>query len=123
MRETLQLISPTAGAAPVVHISLDELRAQRASQPVTVVDIRSPDEFDAGHVDGAINIPLEALADRTGELPKDALIVTVCTKGGRRSERAAEQLRSCGFTSTRFLAGGTLGWMQSKSPEQEPPGE
>ena len=43
-----------------------------------IVDLRSPDEFAAGHVEGAINIPLDALAERASELPQGAVIVTVC---------------------------------------------
>src|SRR5690606_35784461 len=66
-----------------------------------VVDVRSPDEFAAGHVDGAINIPLDTLADSAAALPRDAAIVTVCGKGGGRSERAASALRALGFRSAR----------------------
>jgi len=74
--------------------------------------VRSPEEFGAGHVEGAINIPLDSLSDRATELPKDALVVTVCSQGGGRSERAAEQLRAIGFLSARSLCGGTQAWMR-----------
>ena len=77
-----------------------------------VVDVRSPEEFAAGHVDGAINIPLDTLAERVSEIPKDARVVTVCGKGGGRSEGAAEQLRALGFRSARPLCGGTQRWLQ-----------
>src|SRR3990172_6990304 len=74
--------------------------------------VRSPEEFAAGHVDGAVNIPLDALAARAPELPRDALVVTVCAKGGGRSEQAADQLRARGFTAVRFLRGGTEAWLK-----------
>jgi rhodanese-related sulfurtransferase len=74
--------------------------------------VRSPDEFAAGHVDGAINLPLDTLADGAVALPKDASIVTVCGKGGGRSERAAAELRALGFRSARSLCGGTQAWQQ-----------
>jgi MFS family permease len=77
-----------------------------------IVDVRSPEEFAAGHVDGAINIPLDVLTQRTSELPKRAAVVTVCGKGGGRSARAAEQLRALGFSSARSLCGGTQAWTQ-----------
>ena len=77
-----------------------------------IVDVRSPEEFAAGHVDGAVNIPLDALAARAPELPRDALVVTVCAKGGGRSVQAADQLRARGFTSARSLCGGTEAWLK-----------
>ena len=77
-----------------------------------IIDVRSPEEFAAGHVDGAVNIPLDALAARAPELPRDALVVTVCAKGGGRSEQAADQLRARGLTSVRSLCGGTEAWLK-----------
>jgi len=77
---------------------------------VVVVDVRSPEEFSAGHVDGAVNIPLEALTARAPELRTGATIVTVCGKGGGRSERAAQELRALGVRSARSLCGGTNAW-------------
>lgn len=77
-----------------------------------LVDVRDPDEFAAGHVDGAINIPLDSLDARAAELPEDATVVTVCGKGGGRSEQAAEKLRALGFVSARSLCGGTLAWRE-----------
>ena len=59
---------------------------------------------------GAVNVPLDALGDRHGELRRDALLVTVCGKGGGRSERAAERLRELGFRHVRSLCGGTDAW-------------
>ncbi len=79
-----------------------------------VVDVRSPEEFAAGHVDGAINIPLDALPARATELPRDAVIVTACGKGGGRSEQAAAELRARGL-ATRSLCGGTRAWQELSS--------
>ena len=90
-------------------MGLDELRD---ATHTVVVDVRSPDEFAQGHVAGAINIPLDTLAGRLSELPRNAPIVTVCGKGGGRSDQAAAQLRSQGFSSARSLCGGTIAWMQ-----------
>jgi rhodanese-related sulfurtransferase len=49
----------------------------RTGEKVLIVDVRSPEEFAAGHVEGAINIPSDQLATQPGELPADARIVTV----------------------------------------------
>ncbi len=84
-----------------------------------LIDVRSPEEFAAGHVEGAINIPLDALAERAPELPRGASVVTVCGKGGGRSESAAAQLRALGFDSARSLCGGTQAWMRWATTAQE----
>lgn len=105
MRETLR--RPAPPPAPVGCVEPQDLG--RLSGAV-VIDVRSPEEFAAGHVDGAINVPLEALAARAAAFPKGAVLVTVCGKGGGRSERAATALRALGFHSARSLCGGTQAW-------------
>jgi rhodanese-related sulfurtransferase len=72
-------------------------------EKLLVIDVREPKEFEAGHVPGAVNIPLEALAKKIGEMqvPKDTAIVTVCEHGGR-SSRAAIELRKMGYKTTSF---------------------
>ncbi len=105
MRETLR---PTITREPPC-MDLDELRD---ATNTVIVDVRSPEEFAQGHVASAINIPLDTLADHLAELPRNASIVTVCGKGGGRSDQAAAQLRSHGFSSARPLCGGTSAWIQ-----------
>jgi MFS family permease len=80
-----------------------------------VVDVRSDEEFAAGHIDGALHIPLDSLAERASEIPKDAFVITACGKGGGRSDRAAIELRALGFGSARPLCGGTLAWLELTS--------
>jgi len=113
MTETLrrQPLLPTEPALATC-VESTELDALCGQQRVFIVDVRSPEEFAAGHVDGAVNIPLDALAARAPELPRDALVVTVCAKGGGRSEQAADQLRARGFTAVRSLCGGTEAWLK-----------
>jgi rhodanese-related sulfurtransferase len=106
MRETLgRAVAPAAPGC----IEPEQLRA---AGNVVVVDVRSPEEFAAGHVQGALNIPLEELAQRAGTLPRAAAIVTACGKGGGRSDAAAALLRGLGFESVRPLCGGTQAWLQ-----------
>jgi rhodanese-related sulfurtransferase len=99
--EAAELITPAA------------LAAQRAG-PVAplVVDVRDPEEYTAGHIQGALNIPLDHLATRLGELPHDREVVTYCNmhqKGLSRGERAAALLRERGYTA-RALDGGLPAW-------------
>ena len=62
-----------------------------------LLDVRTDDEFSAGHVDGAKNIPVDDLNQRLTELPRESPIVVYCGSG-RRAHRAAVQLESAGYT-------------------------
>ncbi len=62
----------------------------------TLVDVRSEGEFAAGHVDGAINIPVDGIRDRLAEVPRNKPVVLYC-RSGMRSGRAAGILRDEGF--------------------------
>jgi rhodanese-related sulfurtransferase len=95
------------------EISRAELRARRAAgEVVVVVDVRSAEDFAAGHVDGAIHLPLAALEADPTRLPLDRPLVTVCGKGGGRSEAAAAALAAAGARDVGFLQGGTAGWLE-----------
>ncbi len=108
MSETLRhTVTPIASAPTCMELS--ELFSMAR---VVIVDVRSPEEFAQGHIARAINVPLDALARRASELSRDASIVTVCGKGGGRSDQAAAQLRAAGFLSVRALCGGTHAWMK-----------
>ncbi len=61
-----------------------------------IVDVRSPGEFQSGAYPGAVNIPVQELQHRLGELPKDRPIVVYCASGGR-SASAERLLRASGF--------------------------
>jgi phage shock protein E len=62
----------------------------------TLVDVRTPEEFAARHIDGARNIPVDEIAQRTGEIPRDKPVVVYCLSGGR-SAHAAKVLRGAGY--------------------------
>jgi phage shock protein E len=63
-----------------------------------LLDVRMPDEFASGHVDGAVNIPVQVLGQRLAEVgAKDREVVVYCKSGGR-SARAAAELRQAGYS-------------------------
>lgn len=70
----------------------------------TLIDARSPEEFIQGHVQGAINIPVDQLEELRGELPQqpDAAILVYC-KSGKRARRLADTLAAQGYTNVRVL--------------------
>ena len=112
MRETLRReasFEPTKADASCI-----EPEALARTEGAVIIDVRSPDEYAEAHVDGALNIPLDVLADRAAELSKDALLVTACGKGGGRSEQGAALLRELGFASVRSLCGGTAAWLAQR---------
>jgi rhodanese-related sulfurtransferase len=78
------------------------------------VDVRSAEEYAAGHVPGALNIPLDKLAFRLDELPEHAQVVTVCSMGNR-SLRGAEKLARL-ERSALSLRGGTKAWAAAGHP-------
>jgi rhodanese-related sulfurtransferase len=68
-----------------------------------LIDVRTPAEFAAGHIPGALNIPLQELEQRMGELePKQAPIVLYC-RSGNRSSSAARALKAAGYAAVHDL--------------------
>ena len=86
-----------------------ELDAQ-VREGAVLVDVRTPEEFQAGHIPGAINIQVDDLRDRCTELPKQHVIV-YC-KVGQRGHTAANLLRECGVRAVN-LDGGFETWRHS----------
>jgi len=72
---------------------------------VSVVDVREPDEYIAGHISGAIHIPLSTIPVRLGELDKSQTHYLICEAGGR-SAQAGMFLEVQGFDVVN-IAGGT----------------
>ncbi len=78
-----------------------------------VLDVREDDEWAAGHIDGALHIPLQELPARTPELP-DAQTLVVCKVGGR-SAQAVAYLAQQGYDVVN-LDGGMLDWEAAGRP-------
>lgn len=76
-----------------------------------VLDVREPDEFAAGHIPGAINIPLHTVARRTPMLiPNRRRPIIVCCGTGARSLPAVQVLAAIGYTNLYNLHGGIMRW-------------
>jgi len=72
-----------------------------------VVDVRTPAEYAAGHVPGAVNLPVEEVARWADTLPKDKPVYLYC-RSGNRSRQAAEYLKKKGYTNLYNVEGGVL---------------
>lgn len=93
---------------------------ERASDPLQealdagalILDVRSVFEFHAGHVTGAVNVPLEELDERLGELGPSARTIVVYCRSGARSRQAAQVLERAGFD---VLDAGTMAALGSRN--------
>jgi rhodanese-related sulfurtransferase len=87
-------------------VSLSELDQISQTGDVIIVDVRPASEFAAGHVDGAVNIPVAELADRINELPRAANIVAYC-RGPYcvMAASAVKQMRESGYDAVRLAVG------------------
>ena len=99
------------GSATYEQISGAEAKALMDSDSgYIIIDARTQEEYDQGHIPGAILIPEYEIADRAEkELPdKDQLILVYC-RSGRRSKIAAEELVKLGYTNVKEF-GGIIDW-------------
>ena len=96
---------------PVVpEVDVDQFE-QAKTTAAAVIDVRQPDEYDAGHVPGARLIPLPEVAQRIAEVPTDGEVYVICLSGSR-SARATDFFRRQGVDA-RNVAGGTKAWVES----------
>ena len=86
------------------------------SETHLLVDVRTPEEFASGHIAGAVNIPLDALQNRLGEVSSDQPVVVYC-RSGNRSAQAAQILERAGYNSIYDL-GGIIAWTGQGFPVQ-----
>jgi rhodanese-related sulfurtransferase len=88
--------------------------ATASGSGATVVDVREPREYAAGHVPGAVNIPMGRLTGRLGEIDRSAPVYVVCATGNR-SSAMTDVLIAAGFDAYN-VAGGTAAWARSGRP-------
>ena len=109
---------PPAAAAGVRRLSAGGLqqllRAAHADTPL-LVDVREVPEFAAGHLPGAVNIPLGELPQRLAELAPHPSPVFICRSGGRSMQACQLALRA-GLPAPANLEGGLLAWAREIDP-------
>ena len=86
-------------------------------EDAVLVDIRDNKEFGAGHIAGALSIPLSSVDTRIGELEayKNTPVVLVC-KMGQHASATGRKLRAQGFSNVRRLSGGMAEWTANSLP-------
>lgn len=101
-------LAPTKG---VSNITTAELREKMKTKQTGAqfIDVRTPGEYKGNHIKGFKNIPLQQLANKTGELTKDQEVVVIC-QSGMRSSQAAKLLKKAGFNNITNVKGGMSAW-------------
>ncbi|SCK30978.1 rhodanese-like domain-containing protein [Vogesella sp. LIG4] len=113
-----------AARAQIQECSPQQLQQQLASAMQLVIDVREPDEYAAGHLAGAVNIPRGVLEFRLSADPAladgDRPLLLYCKSGGRAA-LAARALQEMGYCRVVSLAGGLDAWLAGGLPLAQAP--
>ena len=104
---------PPAKSSPQL-VDVTEAKRLIAAKEVTILDVRTPDEFGAGHIAGAKNLNFygEDFQSKLQQLDKNQAYLVHCASG-RRSAQAGAVMSGLGFKSVYDLAGGMKAWEQA----------
>lgn len=106
----------------VERIGHEELVARLADGSVVLVDVRPPEEFEAGHIEGARSIPLEELQQHLAELPEDTEVVAYC-RGPfcAYAHEAVRELQAAGYSARRLEEGWPEWRLGREAPRRSTP--
>lgn len=94
----------------VNQVSVHEVKARLVARDrILLIDVREPKQFQAGHIRGAINIPLSRLEQEAQRLDSKVEMIVLC-QTGHRSMTAYHKLKAMGFEDVRHLEGGMMRW-------------
>jgi rhodanese-related sulfurtransferase len=106
----------------VARITAEELKPLVAKGEAVVLDVRGQEAWNAGHIEGAVHIPMAELAKRVAELPKDKLIAPYCTcHAEATSASAVRVLKQNGFAKAAALKDGMSAWQRVGGKVTAPP--
>ena len=109
------LIGMANSGGPAREISVDEAYQIYQQGDAYFLDVRTVEEWNEYHASDTILIPLDQLAARVSELPKDRQIVVVC-RSGNRSQSGRDILLQAGFTDVTSMSGGLSAWRDKGYP-------
>lgn len=108
--------SPAGDGQGLNALEASELIERRGVQ---VIDVRKVDEYRRGHIPGALQVPLEELREKLGELDRGWETTIVVCHIGQRSADGADILREAGFGNVYNLRGGMVGWINRQLPVEK----
>ncbi|MCP5055656.1 MAG: rhodanese-like domain-containing protein [bacterium] len=118
MALALLLVAPAiaedAGLAPSITAGELHDRREAGTAPVTI-DVRTAEEYAAGHIPGAVNIPFDEVATRIGEVDAPHGVALYCMVGPR-ARKGETALRAAGYEKVLHLEGGLAAWKEAGLP-------
>ena len=114
----------TKPAAPAARqVGVEEFDKARQAKDAVVIDVRSPDEFAAGHIPGAVNVPVagkgsENFDKKVAAVAKDKTVLVHC-RSGVRSSKAVEKMRQMGVAGIIELPTGWVAWSEAGKPVEQ----
>jgi rhodanese-related sulfurtransferase len=93
-----------------------EIQELQHQQGFTLIDVREPSEFAAGHLAGSLPIPLGELPQRLTEIPADSVPIFICRSGGRSLQACLFSLQN-GLPAAINLEGGLQAWARDLDPD------
>jgi rhodanese-related sulfurtransferase len=109
------------GSSTVKDVSPNEAAPAVAKAYSQFIDVRTPEEYAAGHAARSVNIPLDILSANLDRLEKNEPVYVICETGGRSAE-ASKLLKDAGFPNVLNVKGGTAAWRAANLPmETKPP--
>lgn len=111
------ITSVFAGETPQISQQAFIAAFKEPSNNIVLLDVRSAEEYNEGHIDGAINISHNAIKENLSMLTKykNSTVVVYC-RSGRRAAAAEEILSANGFSKLQHLTGDMNGWLEAKLP-------
>ena len=99
-------------------VDVQTTAALREQPDVMILDVREQDEWDAGHIPGAVFMPMGQVPDRLSEISKDKTVIVQC-RSGNRSSQVTDFLVQQGFTNVHNMSGGLKAWQSAGLPVEQ----
>jgi rhodanese-related sulfurtransferase len=111
----LWAVSSVAVAAPYKNVTSAEAKTLLGQGGVFLLDVRTPQEYQQAHLEGAVLIPIDQVEKRLGEIPRNKPILVYCAVGAR-SKPVAGFLAEKGFKNIYHMSDGIIGWYRNGFP-------
>lgn len=116
---TVSSADPAVGSSGIRVVAPGEAAATIAAPPddLVILDVRTPEEFEEGHIDGAVMLDFyrDDFADELSRLDRDVPYVVYC-RSGNRSGQTRAMMDELGFASVADVDGGIVGWVAADLP-------
>lgn len=109
---TIGIVLFTSNESGITQINVETLQNRLENEEISLLDVREVDEYEGGHIEGAVNAPLSSLDEIELPYSKDEPIYVIC-RSGNRSAQAAQLLKQRGYTEIYDVSGGMIAWEQN----------